>query len=244
MDVRDAADRPAEAIGQSADSNIGANGADTQRDTEKRVVKLTAKAYAEKLERLQSDRKAKLNKASNVRNKIQELMLKGDKKSEVQYALDELVNLCYEAKNVHDSLMGLLPDDEKEKHEIWFKAKMIGNDELISDVKRWVKCSEQHALNSNGNDDDDDDNDDDDDVNPEDSVSNVASKQTSKKSACSGKSSSTSSARVKAEADRAALLARVAALKKMHALEEQQQQLQRKREQLELEALLAAFTAK
>lgn len=50
--------------------------------------------------------------------------------------------------------------------------------------------------------------------------------------------------RVKAEADRAALLAHVAVLKKMHVLEEQQQQLKRKREELELEALLAASTAK
>lgn len=76
--------------------------------------------------------------------------------------------------------MGLLPDDEKEKHDIWFKAKMISNDELISDVKRSVTCSEQHALKGNDDDDDDDDHDNgnDDGVNPEDSVSNVASKHT------------------------------------------------------------------
>lgn len=90
-------------------------------------MKLTAKAFVEKLERLQSDRKAKLNKASNLRKKIQKLMQKSDKKAGVQGALDELVNLCDEAKGVHGSLMGLLPD-EKEKHDIWFKAKMISND--------------------------------------------------------------------------------------------------------------------
>lgn len=75
-------------------------------------------------------------------------------------------------------------------------------------------------------------------------VSNVASKHSSRKSSCGGKSSTTSSARIKAEADRAALLAHVAALKEKHALEEQEQQLKRRREQLELEAMLAASTAK
>ncbi|KAL0148095.1 hypothetical protein M9458_056635, partial [Cirrhinus mrigala] len=53
-----------------------------------------------------------------------------------------------------------------------------------------------------------------------------------------------SSARIKAEAERAALVARVASLKGSHALEEQEQQLRRKREQLDLEAELAASTAK
>lgn len=43
--------------------------------------------------------------------------------------------MCEEAKYFHGSLMGLLPDDKKEKHDIGLKAKMIGNDELISDVK-------------------------------------------------------------------------------------------------------------
>ena len=60
----------------------------------------------------------------------------------------------------------------------------------------------------------------------------------------SGKSSTTSSARIKAEANRAALIARVAALKERQALDEQEQQLKRKREQLDLEAELAASTAK
>uniref|UniRef100_A0A3Q3EP76 MHC class I-like antigen recognition-like domain-containing protein n=1 Tax=Labrus bergylta TaxID=56723 RepID=A0A3Q3EP76_9LABR len=51
-------------------------------------------------------------------------------------------------------------------------------------------------------------------------VSNVSCKYSSRKSSSSGKSSTASSARIKAEADRAALLAHVEALKEMHALEQ------------------------
>ncbi len=51
-------------------------------------------------------------------------MRKGDK-SEVQCALDDLVNLCDEAKGIHGSLTGMLPDDEKEKLDTRFKAKMM-----------------------------------------------------------------------------------------------------------------------
>ncbi len=104
---------------------------------------------------------------------------------------------------------------------------------------KWLACPEQN-VNDAGDDDDDDD----DGINPEDSVSNVTSKHSSKRTARSGESSPTSSARFKAQSDRAALLAQVAALKERHVLEEQEQQLKRRREQPELEAMLAASTAK
>ena len=82
-----------------------------------------------------------------------------------------------------------------------------------------------------------------DDISPNDSVSNVGSKLSSKGSRASG-GSSTASARIIAEADKAALIARATALKERHALEEQEQQLRRKREQLDLEAEIAATNAK
>lgn len=151
----------------------------------KRVIKLTAKALAEKLEKLQDERKTKLNKASNLRKRLSELMQEG-KNTEVQCSLDHLVELCGEATCVQDSLMALMGLlDEKDKRDIWFKAKMISNNECISHVKRCLTGVEHQTLM--GNDDDDDrDVDDNDGVNPEDSVSNVTNKHTSKRSACSG----------------------------------------------------------
>lgn len=84
------------------------------------------------------------------------------------------------------------------------------------------------------------------DVLPEDSVSNVASKHSSGQSFGSKKSStcSTASAHIKAETERAVLVARAAALKEKHLLEVQEQQLGRRRQQLELEAEIAASTTK
>lgn len=59
-----------------------------------------------------------------------------------------------------------------------------------------------------------------------------------------GNKSSTSSAQIKAAAERAALVAQMAALKEQHALDEQEQQIRRRKEQLNLETALAASTAK
>lgn len=55
-------------------------GGETQ--TEKWVVKLTAKMLGGKLESLQNERKSKLNKASVVRKTMQSLMLNDDKMEE------------------------------------------------------------------------------------------------------------------------------------------------------------------
>lgn len=99
MDVHEAADRPIEAIAQSADSKINVNGADTQRDKERGVVKLTAKPYAEKLEKLQNDRKAKLHKGNNMRKKIQELMQKGDRNKRWNTLLMSL-SICVKKQNI------------------------------------------------------------------------------------------------------------------------------------------------
>lgn len=44
-----------------------------------RKVVMTEKALADKLSRLQAERKAKLNKASNIRDSMKNLITKGDK---------------------------------------------------------------------------------------------------------------------------------------------------------------------
>lgn len=82
---------------------------------------------------------------------MQGLMQKRDKTSEVQCALSDLVNLCDEVKGIHGSLMGMLPLEEKERHDIWFKAKMLSNNDFISEVKRWVSCAEHFASELGGN---------------------------------------------------------------------------------------------
>ncbi len=124
---------------------------------------------------------------------------------------------------------------------------MINND-LINDVQKWLTQTLKNGDKNGSSQVENNNNDENeviDDIYPEDSVSNVAGKHSSRHSAGSRRSrSSTASSRIKAEAERAALVARAAALKGQHALEEQEQQLRRRREQLKLEAEIAATTAK
>lgn len=122
--------------------------------------------------------------------------------------------------------MGGFPHDEKENHEVRFKAKMIPNNECFSSVNKWLS---QTAISKN------DVGGEDDDVNPADSVSNVGSGHLQK----SVNSSITSSVKLKAAAKRASVLARVKAVKERHAIEEEEEKLRKRKEMLALETELA-----
>lgn len=101
----------------------------------------------------------------------------------------------------------------------------------------WVSCIEDGEITTN-----EVMNDKVDGANPNYSISNVGSRHSSKMSTCN----SVSSARVIAKSNKAALLARMVsyALKERHALEEQEQMIKRKKEQLKLKAILEKSTAK
>lgn len=243
-------------VNQGNDDN-GSAAADTQptggaacgetesQSVTKRPLKLTQKALFDKLETLQKTRKSKLTKASNLKESIQELMQDREYETEVHCAFDKYQTLCDEAKETHASLLHLLPPAEKEKHDIWFKAKLLSVNEFIDRVKCWLSNPEVKKPAEK-----DDDDCDEGEVKPCDSISNVetnvSSKKSYQKSHTSSRSgrSSTASARIQAEAERAALEARAAALKEKHALEEQTEQLRRRKERLELDTEMAASAAK
>ena len=85
-------------------------------------MKLTAKALAEKCDRFQVDRKAKLNIAASLRNSIRGFMVKNEV-TNVQNGLIELLHVCNEAKCVHANLLGFISPDEKEKQKRGLKQK-------------------------------------------------------------------------------------------------------------------------
>lgn len=62
----------------------------SETQTQKRVVKLSAKALAAKLDTLKANRKAKLNQAASVRKSMQTSMQNNDK-VQVENALKELI---------------------------------------------------------------------------------------------------------------------------------------------------------
>lgn len=230
-------------------------------EKEKRTIKLTQKALLDKLEKLQRNRKSKLKKASDLKGTIKDIMQDGENKRNVYSMLEKHNALCDEAEEAHNYLLELLPPDEKEKHEIWFEAKMLSVNELNDEVNKWL--SNTDVLRAAGIVENEGGDDDESEINPSDSISNVeekSGKKSSRKSDTSSKTSkssgsSTSSARIQAEAERAALMARVAALEEKHALEEEAELvkrrleeeaelLRRRQEKLELQTEMAASAAK
>ena len=178
-------------------------------------------------------------------------MSDNDYANEVKCTFEKFKGLCDESTQIHVTLLGLLPEDEATKHDTWYKAKMLNVNDFIADVGKWLRKTQSSPADDDVTDDVTSDNHDKEDVQvePHDSISNVESKIGSKRSSHKGSkssisSSSTSSARIKAEADKAALMARAAALKEKHALEEQGESLRRKKEQLELDTEIAASSAR
>ncbi|XP_037394066.1 uncharacterized protein LOC119263286 [Pygocentrus nattereri] len=253
---------------QGNDGNTQSTNGNVNKEPVKRVVKPTEKALLEKLESLQKIRKFKLNKASNLKTMIQGFMVNTEHETEVKSVFAKFQVLCTEAKEAHESLMGLLPDEEKEKHDIWFKAKMLSANEFSTGVFKWLSLSKDDTMAQTidnearpkygvlgqiveiqGRELDPNDG-----INPDDSISNiktgVSNKSYSHKESHSSSRSKRSShssilfARLQAEAERAALVARAASLKEKHTLEEQVEVLRRKKEQMDLDADLAASTAK
>lgn len=211
-------------------------------------VKMTVKAFLAKVETLQKERKDKLKKAASLKETIVNLM--GDKSfvKEVKNAFDKYTKLCDEAVAYHESLLKLMPTDECERHEMWFKVKMFPDNEFVSEVNKLLGCNESCCQNEGTEDDKlkpqtheviERPQTKEVQVEPHDSISNVISNTPSKHSR-----SSISSLQRQMEAEQAVIMARAAALKKKHALEEQAEQLRRKQEQLEIETHLAASAAK
>lgn len=251
------------------------------RDENKRQMKPTAKALANKIEGLQTKRQAKVHKVKGAIKVIKDLMQREDNAVNVQSQLEILSALFKDAIRLHQSVISLLPEEEQEKQNVWFASVQKYNVGFIDDVKKWLsdangQISQSAAqmvtdgvlnltqMNPPYVEQCDAQNDENescvsnqsepgvgnavtlDDVKPSDSVSNVASHRTKKRSSVGSKSSAStaSSARIKAEADMAALIVRQRLLKEKHVLEEQEEQLRKRKEHLDLETEIAASMAK
>lgn len=220
--------------------------ATTEPQVVKRTITLTQKAWLAKIDTLQQVRKSKLSKASNIKRTIQSLMQDREYEAEVRSTFEKYKCLCNDAKETHESLLKLLPPEEQEKHETWFRAKLLNVNDFIVDANKWLSKTSMSIPTKDGYCNDGEES----EIKPVDSISNIETNVSENKSnhrshATSRSSgSSASSARLQAEAERAALVARAAALKEKHALEEQAELLRKKKERLDLETEMAATTAK
>lgn len=240
----------------NVDLNAPVNQSETANELGKRPVKLTVKALEEKILSHQKERNLRIKKLYKLRKEVEQLMLSKENVSDVQIIYDTFLKLSVETTELHESLKPLLPKEEMSKQNQWFEFEMNSNTEIIKRIKEWLLDIKEQ---SKGVDDDGDFDDDDevdsaaplmtvitDEIGPNDSVSNVGGKRCTSASCSSHRSlkSSTSSAYLKAEAERAALLARAATLKEKHELEVQEEQIRQKKEVLELQSQIAVHTAK
>lgn len=208
--------QPCDALKFADDNPLGTEteldrGVEERGAVKKRTIKLTPKALMEKIDNLQMERKTKLNKLSNLRKTIVDLMNDKDYVNEVKCTFNKYNNLCDETKHVHVNLLGVLPKDEAAKHEIWYKAKMLNINDFIANVNKWLAETQSSPTNDEEDDDDGCGDNDKEEVHVEPHVSisnihsNISGKQSSHKSSKSNKSY-TSSALIKAEAEKAALM--------------------------------------
>ena len=210
-----------------------------------RERKLTEKGLLNKIENLQNKRKRVVDKIKGLIPEMKGLMKQRENVLDVKQCLENLNTLCENATASHNELLHLLPEEELIQQKEWFSTIMNYSNTFQRDTQSWIvdigqKISPEqqdsaeiqlHQKNEPSQIEDD--------INPSDSVSNKGSHKTSQ-SQCS----STSSARLKAEAELAALSMRHKLLKEKHALEEEEQRLRKRREELQLSTEIAEKMAK
>jgi len=102
----------------------------------KKHVKLTAKSHTKTWDFAKFKNGYKAQKLIESINKL--IDENSEYEPEVRLPFEEFMRLFSEAKEAHELLLVILPVGEAEKHEIWFKAKMIPNNELIEQVNKWL----------------------------------------------------------------------------------------------------------
>lgn len=187
---------------------------------------LTPKEMGAAFKTLSATRRAKLGHCTRKMNAIKTMMNEGAGVDKVREGVDEFVKALEEFKMYHVTVQKLLTEDVKEDENLnWYEPKMADYGAFLDETEQWLKNPQPDPQTL---------------VDTTDSVSQCATKV----SGSGSKTSSISSARMKAAADKAALLARAEALKRKHELELERIQLNSKMESLELEADIAAADAK
>lgn len=207
----------------------------------KREPKMTEKAVEEKLHRLTQSRKAKLGHLTSQANQLERLMEDDANVNAVKQKLrldyqDSFGELC----KMNDSLRVLMHEEEFEKDQSsWYEPNASRIRGFMQHVETWVKAAEERTEQARQCDAD---------IQPSDSVSvmsaALSSKSRRRRSAVGSQVSTASSVRLKAEMERATLLAQATALKQKQELERQETELKAKREQLDLQTAIAASDAK
>ncbi|XP_013856443.1 uncharacterized protein LOC106512353 [Austrofundulus limnaeus] len=182
-------------------------------------------AVTELLKERIASRRGRLGACTRKINEIKALMTDVRNIDEVNGMFEVFKEAVEEFGKAHLLVQEFLSKEEKENDfSDWYEPRITNLSYFIKDVEAWKREIAQSKIG------------------PLDSISNVSRKSKS----CTSTRSSTSvySELKKAKAEQAAAMARAAALKQKHTLQMEETKLKSKMEQMELEADLAATTAK
>ena len=176
---------------------------------------------AQLLKSLIATRSGKLGVCTRKRNEIKALFETGDV-DKIDELAKTLLSCIDDFKSVHQSVQNLLGEEEKATDNAdWYEPRITNFNNFFDEVEAWK--IQQYNLETI--------------VDPMDSVSNVTG-ATSRRSR-----TSTSSAKI-AAAEKAALEARANALPALHALMLEETVLKSKKEQMEVQVMIAAADAR
>lgn len=96
------------------------------------------RTWSKKIEKLQKERQSRVNKIKGVINALKDLMKNNNSTLHVQAQLDILMQMLEDAISLHESLMPLIPHEEQQKQNAWFKSIIKYNHGFIEDVKQWL----------------------------------------------------------------------------------------------------------
>ncbi|KAL3967647.1 phylloquinone omega-hydroxylase/docosahexaenoic acid omega-hydroxylase [Sarotherodon galilaeus] len=208
---------------------------------EKRVSKPTSKAQEEKLQQLKVTRKTKLGYLTRKIKEIEDLMEDDGNFEEVSVKLaTDFSKMYIEFCENNDAVKNHLTESELLHDQTqWYEPKASYLRSFVEKVERWLKRVEMQVDEARMIDAAE--------VEPADSASAISSRHSKapRSSQTSFAVSSTSYlARLKIEAERAALVARAEALKQKMEIDRQEAVLKAKREEWELQTAIAAASAK
>ena len=210
-------------------------------DEDRRVVKSTLKGLEHNLQTKITSRRAILGQLTEKRNEVHALMDDDANVENIEKGLlakYEGLREKFSEINVHVKdlfcQIGCEENMNSDQRD-WFEPRNSEHIMFVQEVNTWIqaaKLRQEEAKKVS------------DEIQPDDSVS-VTSKRNRKSKSVSAASTTSSarSERLKVELERAALLAKSATLKRKQALEEHALQLKAEKEELELQAELAAADA-
>ncbi|XP_055520958.1 uncharacterized protein LOC129715113 [Leucoraja erinacea] len=207
-----------------------------------RQLKLTEKGRSYVLKEAELDRNKLGKKIRRLFESVKPLMESEENQGKVEEKLRLISSLNHELKEKQDILLEAeRSQEERERHFKWDCENTEYYDESKEVVEGWL---EQVSKSKGSRKEDTKPEEEGDEIEPGDSISNVSSQRSGRKSGSSASSVSRASARLGAKAELAALSIEADAMKKKHEMARQQEEMARCQEQLELDTKLKVAKAR